>query len=94
MPALERLYWFTIEFGLIASHGGPQIYGAGLLSSFGEMPHALSDEVERTPFSIKEVITTPYSYSEMQPKLFVIRSFDALVAETKRWLKNSVYRPG
>lgn len=89
IPAFERLYWFTIEFGLIEQHGETKIYGAGLLSSFGEMPHALSPHVERKKFSIKEIVNTDYSYSEMQPKLFVIRSFDALIAETKRWIKMS-----
>jgi len=87
MVAFERLYWFTIEFGLIEEHGDTKIYGAGLLSSFGEMPHALSREVDRRPFNIEEVVSTEYSYSDMQSKLFVIKSFDALIAETKHWLK-------
>ncbi len=86
MPALERLYWFTIEFGLIEEHGNTKIYGAGLLSSFGEMPHALSPHVERLPFSIEKVVKTDYSYSEMQNKLFVIKSFASLKKEVELWL--------
>ncbi|OGN29707.1 MAG: hypothetical protein A3A33_04420 [Candidatus Yanofskybacteria bacterium RIFCSPLOWO2_01_FULL_49_25] len=86
MPALERLYWFTIEFGLIEEQGQTKIYGAGLLSSFGEMPHALSSHVDRLPFSIEKVIASDYTFSEMQNKLFVIKLFAALKKEVELWL--------
>ncbi len=75
---LERLYWFSLEFGLIQEDGGIKIFGAGLLSSFGEMPHAYSDEVTRKPFSVAEVIKTPFDFSAMQNTLFVIPSFAEL----------------
>lgn len=75
---LSRLYWFTIEFGLIEEAGGTRIFGAGLLSSFGEMRHALSDDVVRRPFDLDDVLATEYDSSRMQDKLFVLPSLDAL----------------
>lgn len=85
--ALERLYWFTIEFGLIKEQQQNKAFGAGLLSSLGELPHALSSEVETRPFSVDDVISTDYDYSTMQPVLFVINSFEQLVNETKALAK-------
>jgi phenylalanine-4-hydroxylase len=87
LSQIERLYWFTMEFGLIREQGTVKAYGAGLLSSFGELPHAFSDEVVRKEFSIREVIRTPYSYTDMQPLLFVIPSFRVLKSETELFLK-------
>lgn len=84
---LERLYWFTIEFGLVEEAGEPKAYGAGLLSSFGELAHCRSAEVERRPFRMAEVLATPFDFSAMQPKLFVIRSFAALARETEELLR-------
>jgi len=83
LQAFERLYWFTIEFGLILENRQLKFFGAGLLSSFGEMHHALSDEVERIPFDMDTLIRTGYDPSRMQDKLFVIQSFDQLREETQ-----------
>lgn len=82
LKAFERLYWFTIEFGLIAEDNQIKMFGAGLLSSYGEMRHALSDEVTRLPFDIDVVIRTEYDPSRMQEKLFVIESFEQLRDQT------------
>ncbi len=78
--AWSRVYWFTIEFGLIKEHNELKVFGAGLLSSFGEMDYCFSDNVERRPFSLDEVITTDYDTSRMQHIIFVIPSLDALKA--------------
>ncbi|MFM2330543.1 MAG: hypothetical protein RLZZ26_50 [Candidatus Parcubacteria bacterium] len=88
LKQIERLYWFTMEFGLIRERGVVKAYGAGLLSSFGELPHAFSDAVVRKEFSIREVVRTPYSYTNMQPLLFVIPSFRVLKTETEKFLKS------
>lgn len=88
LSALERLYWFTIEFGLIREHGELKAFGAGLLSSLGEIDHCLGPEVERRPFVMADVLGTPYDFSAMQPKLFVIESFAQLRAETDALLRN------
>ncbi len=79
--ALSRVYWFTIEFGLIEEAGETKVFGAGILSSFGEMKHCMSDEVERLPFRAAEAARTDYDYSQMQKKLFVIKSFKDLRGE-------------
>lgn len=85
--ALGRLYWFTVEFGLIEEQGEVRAFGAGLLSSFGELQHCFSGEVERKKFSVEEVINTEYDYSHMQPKLFIIPSFEQLRKATEAFIK-------
>lgn len=83
---LGRLYWFTVEFGLVEHEGEVKAYGAGLLSSFGELEHAFSDEVERRPFDLERVINTPYDYSDMQKVLYVIPSYAELKEVTRNYI--------
>ena len=83
---LGRLYWFTVEFGLVEDAGEIKAYGAGLLSSFGELEHAFSDEVERRPFDLEQVINTPYNYSDMQKVLYVIPSYAELKEVTRNYI--------
>jgi phenylalanine-4-hydroxylase len=87
LEALGRLYWFTVEFGLVEHEGDVKAYGAGLLSSFGELEHAFSDEVERRPFNIEEVINHDYTYSDMQPVLYVIPSYAELKEVTRKYIE-------
>jgi phenylalanine-4-hydroxylase len=82
--ALKRFSWFSIEFGLIEEDGETRVFGAGILSSTGEIPFALSPEVERRPFVTDDVIATDYDPSRMQDKLFVIPSFVFLRREAER----------
>jgi len=81
--ALKRLSWFSIEFGLIKEAGETRIFGAGILSSTGEIPFSLSNDVERRPFVTDEVIETDYDWSKMQELLFVIPSFGFLRREVE-----------
>jgi phenylalanine-4-hydroxylase len=81
--ALKRLSWFSIEFGLIEEAGQTKIFGAGILSSLGEIPFSLSPDVERRPFVTHEVIETDYDSSKMQELLFVIPSFKSLRREVE-----------
>lgn len=83
---LGRLYWFTVEFGLVEHEGEVKAYGAGLLSSFGELEHAFSDEVERRPFDLEQVIAHDYTYSDMQPVLYVIPSYAELKEVTREYI--------
>jgi phenylalanine-4-hydroxylase len=83
---LGRLYWFTVEFGLVEHEGEVKAYGAGLLSSFGELEYAFSDEVERRPFDLEQVINTPYNYSDMQKVLYVIPSYAELKEVTRNYI--------
>lgn len=83
---LGRLYWFTVEFGLVEHEGDVKAYGAGLLSSFGELEHAFSDKVERRPFDLEEVINHEFTYSDMQPVLYVIPSYAELKEVTRSYI--------
>ena len=88
LEELGRLYWFTIEFGLVEHEGNIKAYGAGLLSSFGELEHAFSDKVERRKFDLEEVINQDYSYSDMQKLLFVIPSYAELKEVTRKYIES------
>ena len=87
LEELGRLYWFTVEFGLVEHEGEIKAYGAGLLSSFGELEHAFSTEVERRKFDLEEVINHDYTYSDMQPVLYVIPSYAELKEVTRRYIE-------
>lgn len=78
LQELERLYWFSLEFGLIQEDKDVKAFGAGLLSSSGELQHAFSNKVTWKPFTVDEVIRTPYDFSHMQSTYFIIPSFAAL----------------
>jgi phenylalanine-4-hydroxylase len=70
--ALKRFSWFSIEFGLIEEQGETKVFGAGILSSTGEIPYSLfSPEVVRQPFVTDVVINTDYDPSRMQDRLFI-----------------------
>ena len=88
LEELGRLYWFTVEFGLVEHEGEIKAYGAGLLSSFGELEHAFSDQVERRRFDLEEVINHEYTYSDMQPVLYVIPSYAELKEVTKKYIES------
>ncbi|MEM9172765.1 MAG: phenylalanine 4-monooxygenase [Pseudomonadota bacterium] len=76
---LARLYWFTVEFGLIQQHDGLRAYGAGICSSPGELEFALNNtEVERRAFDVLDVLRTPFRIDTYQPIYYVLDSFDAL----------------
>lgn len=75
---LGRIYWFTIEFGLIRENDQLKIYGAGILSSFGETKHALGDHTAKYNFNVKHIMHTPYRNDVMQDTYFVIESFEQL----------------
>jgi phenylalanine-4-hydroxylase len=83
--ALKRLSWFSIEFGLIKEGDETKVFGAGILSSMGEIPNSLfSKDVERRPFVTDEVIATDYDASRMQDLLFVIPSLPFLRHEVEQ----------
>jgi phenylalanine-4-hydroxylase len=88
LEELGRLYWFTVEFGLVEYEGDIKAYGAGLLSSYGELEHAFSDKVERRPFDLEQVINTDYDYSDMQPILYVIPSYSHLKEVTRKYIES------
>ena len=85
--ALKRFSWFSIEFGLIEEAGEIKVFGAGILSSTGEIPFSLSAEVKRRPFVTDQVIETDYDPSRMQDQLFIIPSFAFVRREIEQLVK-------
>lgn len=84
IPLWSRLYWFTIEFGLLEEKGGVRVLGAGLLSSLEEIEYCMSGAVNRRPFVLEEVIHTEYDTTRMQDTVFVVPSLAFLCEEVKR----------
>ena len=80
---LARLYWYTVEFGLVAEPDGLKLYGAGIVSSFGESLFALDDRSpNRLGFDLERVMRTEYRIDDYQQSYFVIPSFDDLLEQT------------
>ena len=76
---LARLYWYTVEFGLIRTSRGLKAYGAGILSSASEVRHALlSPDVARLPFDAATVMDRPYEIDRLQNTYFVLDDFRQL----------------
>src|SRR5205814_8915802 len=87
---LKRFSWFSIEFGLIEEEGATKIFGAGILSSTGEIPFSLSDDVKHRPFVTDDVIATDYDPSRMQDLLFIIPSLPFLRREIEQLVRRFV----
>jgi phenylalanine-4-hydroxylase len=98
--AMSRFFWFTVEFGLMREHprGQPgndndalKVYGSGLLSSYGEIAHAIdAREVQRYPFQIEWVVNQAFEIDHYQPLLFIVDSFEhlyGLVDELEDWIR-------
>ena len=85
IPLLSRLYWYTIEFGLIRTPEGLRVYGAGILSSKGETVYAVdSDKPNRIAFDLERVLSTEFRIDAFQETYFVIDSFEQLFHETHK----------
>ena len=85
---LERLYWFTLEFGVALEDGEIKAYGAGLLSSYGELGD-LGARATLAPFDLEVMAQTPYDPTDYQKILFVAPSFDEMVRRLDAWLARS-----
>jgi phenylalanine-4-hydroxylase len=90
---LARLFWFTVEFGLIYEDSRLKLYGSGLISSEGEGHHALqSSEVDRRPFDLDRVCDTPFEIHHYQPILYVLDSFEQLADAMNRYARKLLER--
>ena len=76
--AMARLFWFTVEFGLVRERGKVRVYGSGLISSAGDAANALGPECDRRPFSLDAVIRQEFEIDRFQDVLFVVDDFDQL----------------
>ncbi|MGQ0814356.1 MAG: phenylalanine 4-monooxygenase [Gemmatimonadota bacterium] len=87
---MARLFWFTVEFGVIEEAGKLKVYGSGLISSAADAANALSENCEKRAFDLDGVITQHFDIDRLQDVLFVINSFSQLfdaVAEMERRLE-------
>jgi phenylalanine-4-hydroxylase len=91
IKAMSRFFWFTVEFGLMRGRRGICAYGSGLLSSYGELAHAIeSPEVQRYPVQIEWLVNQGAEIDRYQPLLFIVESFDhlfELVDRLERWMR-------
>jgi phenylalanine-4-hydroxylase len=103
LPNLARLYWYTVEFGLIRTASGMKIYGAGIASSSAETVYAIDNaSPNRIGFDLERVMRTKYRIDDFQETYFVIESFEQLFAETysdfapvyRRLRSGPTYDPG
>ncbi|WCM28780.1 phenylalanine 4-monooxygenase [Sphingomonas sp. QA11] len=84
IDALSRLYWYTVEFGLIRDGADLKLYGAGIVSSYGESIFALDDaSPNRIGFDLERVMRSRYRIDDYQQNYFVIDSFEDLLARTR-----------
>ena len=88
---LERVYWYTLEFGAAREDGDVKAYGAGLLSSFGELG-SFASRAELKPFDIAEIARTHYDPTSYQKALFVAPSFGEMEKRVAGWLEEVIGR--
>ena len=86
------LYWFTVEYGLCQEDSHTKAYGAGLLSSFGELMHCLSDTPERRPFDPEKAAVQPYQDVEFQQLYFVAESFEQAREQLRQYVRAKLPR--
>ncbi|XP_056017017.1 tyrosine 3-monooxygenase-like [Ostrea edulis] len=90
---LATLYWFTVEFGLIRQDGQLRAYGAGTLSSYGELKHSLSDSPKQLPFNPAVTSVQEYTDDDLQPVYFYVESFEDMMQKMRDYassIKRSV----
>ncbi len=75
---MTRLFWFSVEFGLVREGGAVKVYGSGLISSHGDAANALGAHCDRRTFELDAVCAQPFAIDQLQEVLFVVESFDEL----------------
>jgi phenylalanine-4-hydroxylase len=93
LEQLSRVYWYTVEFGLIRESGALKIYGGGIISSPGESAYCLMDKVPKLNFTVARLLATPYHIDRYQEHYFVIDSYEQLyksVSEIAKTLEEIV----
>lgn len=94
-PDIEKfatLYWFTVEYGLCRQDNQIKAYGAGLLSSYGELIHCLSDVPQRLPFDPEKAAVQPYQDVDFQQLYFVAESFDEAREQLRQYVHTKLGR--
>ncbi len=83
LERMGRLFWFTVEFGVIRQAGKIKVYGSGLISSHGECTYVIEGGPEIRPFNLEQVLDQQFSTSEMQKVLYSVESFDEIYHATQ-----------
>ncbi|ACO33780.1 phenylalanine-4-hydroxylase [Acidobacterium capsulatum ATCC 51196] len=83
LERMGRLFWFTVEFGVIRQHGQIKLYGSGLISSHGESTHVIEGRPEIRDWNLEQVLNQTVNVSEMQPVLYAVESFDQIFEAAK-----------
>jgi phenylalanine-4-hydroxylase len=84
VEAMARLFWFTVEFGLVQEEGRVKVYGSGLISSHADAANALSEACERRPFDLDAVLAQPFEIDRVQDVLFVVSDYSQLFDAVER----------
>ncbi len=88
LERIGRLFWYTVEFGLIRQHGRVKVYGSGLISSNGECTNVLEGHCKVQDFSLEAVLSAQVQVDKMHKLLFAIESFDQIYESLQQ-----VFRP-
>lgn len=91
MLGIERVYWYTMEFGVVEERGEPHAFGAGLLSSVGELENMRSGPI-LLGWDLDRIAATPYDPTDFQPQLFVAPSFKRMLVDTAAWIRDERWR--
>jgi phenylalanine-4-hydroxylase len=83
LERMGRLFWFTVEFGLIRQDGEVKVYGSGLISSHGECSRVLAGRCQVKNFELEAVMNQEFQTSEMQPVLYAVESFEQIYEAAK-----------
>ncbi|HEX7705768.1 MAG TPA: phenylalanine 4-monooxygenase [Thermoanaerobaculia bacterium] len=81
---LTRLFWFTVEFGLVREAGAMRVYGSGLISSSADAANALGEACVRRPFDLDAILAQPFRIDELQPVLYFVDDFSQLFEALSR----------
>ncbi len=90
LKKLQRLYWFTIEFGLMKSGSDFKIYGAGIISSKGESRNAMRSSSNKKKYDVKKIMNHPFRTDKIQDTYYVIESFEQLINSIKEIKKELI----
>ena len=91
MARLDRVYWYTIEFGLVEQEGEPKAFGAGLLSSVGEL-RDFATHAQLQDWDLDRMATTPFDPTTYQSTLFVAPTFTRLLVDLSVWVRTGAWR--
>lgn len=92
LARLESVYWYTLEFGMAMEDGRPKVWGAGLLSSVGELRRAVEGKVQLRPWDLETIARTSYDPTDYQPQLFAAPCLSSGLADLGDWLRGQHWR--